>query len=155
MKRVSVNYLSHQQSAGAAAVVDKQAFNKMRHETLLKDYLKLQKGFVSTKKKLQIEEEKRTNLSAEVQFLRQRYIYLTGLQSSNLGPKHDVQQPDKDAQNEVPVKRRKCNFNEAASVDAFPSVYRERQKREDMGRDKGAGSGFAAISLGEIKEVRS
>ncbi|KAK6927651.1 hypothetical protein RJ641_006242 [Dillenia turbinata] len=131
MKRVSVNFQSQQPSSGGAVVVDKQALNKIKHETLLKDYLKLQKGFVSAKKKLQIEEEKRINLLAEVQ-----YGYLTGPQSSTFGPKYDVQQPDIDAQTEAPVKRRKCRFNEAASVDAFPSVYRERQKQVDLGREK-------------------
>lgn len=71
MKRASLNsqrlYNSNDEVARA----------KLKHQNLLREFLELQKEFVSKKKKLQTVNQKRETLLAEVRFLRRRYKYLS------------------------------------------------------------------------------
>ncbi|GLT85229.1 hypothetical protein SLE2022_034250 [Rubroshorea leprosula] len=64
--------------------MDNQAKARSKHQTLLEDYLELQKDFVSMKKKLQKKKQERETLWAEVRFLRRRHEYLTMLESQKL-----------------------------------------------------------------------
>ncbi|GLT76873.1 hypothetical protein SLA2020_485070 [Shorea laevis] len=86
MKRVSL--YSHQPNS-----VDEQTKARSKHQTLLEDYLELQKDFVSNKKKLQKKKQERETLLAEVRFLRRRYEYLTMLQSQKSELEQDHVQP--------------------------------------------------------------
>lgn len=74
MKRISFN--SHQSPS-----FDEEARIRQRHQSLLQDYLDLQKEFVSKKRKLKDANMKRDILLAEVRFLRLREAYLLKMQS--------------------------------------------------------------------------
>ncbi|KAJ9184104.1 hypothetical protein P3X46_007878 [Hevea brasiliensis] len=68
---------------------------KSKHQSLLEDFLELQKEFVSKKKKLQMTKQKRDILSTEIRFLRQRHRYLMAMWSHN----HQLQQDQAPPQN--------------------------------------------------------
>lgn len=53
---------------------------KLKHQTLSREYLELQKDFVSKKRKLRTAMQKRDNLVAIVKFLRQKRRYLLNCQ---------------------------------------------------------------------------
>ncbi|CAK9149530.1 unnamed protein product [Ilex paraguariensis] len=80
MKRASVDF---HKSHG----VDEEATSRLKHQALLQELLKLQKEFVSKKRKLQTAKQKRDTLLTEVRFLRRRQRYLVKYQS----PKHDME----------------------------------------------------------------
>ncbi|KDP33504.1 hypothetical protein JCGZ_07075 [Jatropha curcas] len=80
LKRVAVNS------------IDEEARFRLKHRSLLQEFLELQKEFVSKKKKLQITKQKRDILSAEVEFLRHRCEYLMDIQS-HLQPEQDLVAP--------------------------------------------------------------
>lgn len=74
MKRASVNL---QECNG----VDEEANRaRLKHQALLREYLQLQKEFVSKKRKFQTAEQKRDNLVAIVKFLRRKRRYLLNCQ---------------------------------------------------------------------------
>ncbi|KAI3454006.1 hypothetical protein Pfo_010669 [Paulownia fortunei] len=78
MKRDSVSFdQSH--------AVDDEPNAKLRYQSLLKEYLELQKVYVSRKRKLQAEMQKRETILAEVRFLRRRHKYLLKTRASNMG----------------------------------------------------------------------
>ncbi|XP_047329577.1 uncharacterized protein LOC124932912 [Impatiens glandulifera] len=56
--------------------------DKLRYQRLLEDYLRLQKGLVSKKRKMQNLKQKRFVLQAEVRFLRKRYQDILKTRSS-------------------------------------------------------------------------
>ncbi|KAK4277252.1 hypothetical protein QN277_015273 [Acacia crassicarpa] len=91
MKRGSVN--SHQ---FYGSFDDRKV--KHKYHCLSEDFLELQKEFVSKKKKLQTQEQKRDMLVEEVRFLRQRYNYLTKSQFSKVESELFVNQ-------NVPIRR--------------------------------------------------
>ncbi|GMJ15830.1 INO80-BINDING PROTEIN 2B [Hibiscus trionum] len=72
------------------SVVDQETRARLKHQTLLQEFLDLQKEFVSRKKKLQAMNQKRDALLAEVRFLRQRYSYLSMIKSQE----YEQQQQD-------------------------------------------------------------
>ncbi|KAJ9167647.1 hypothetical protein P3X46_019262 [Hevea brasiliensis] len=85
---------------GQSQFVEEASF-KLKHQSLLQDFLELQKEFVSKKKKLQMTKLKRDVLSAEVRFLRQRHRHLMAIKSLNLQPEQDPIPPQKSSmQNE-------------------------------------------------------
>ncbi|KAH7523957.1 hypothetical protein FEM48_Zijuj06G0067100 [Ziziphus jujuba var. spinosa] len=112
MKRVSVNSLHSQP-------VDEDARVKLRHQSLLQDYLELQKEFVSKKKKVQTTMQKRETLLAEVRFLRRRHKYLLKQQHPKIKT-DDVQQHNSDVQLKLSAKQRKYNVTEG--VQSNPST---------------------------------
>ncbi|GAV84285.1 hypothetical protein CFOL_v3_27729 [Cephalotus follicularis] len=73
--------------------VTEDARVRIRHQSLLQDYLELQKEFVLNNKKLQTTYEKKDVLVGEVRFLRQRHRYLLDLRSQELEPEQDFGQP--------------------------------------------------------------
>ncbi|KAI4316410.1 hypothetical protein L6164_024391 [Bauhinia variegata] len=76
MKRGSVNSLQFYGSRGEVSTINQ------KYQSLLEDYLELQKDHVSNKKKLQTSKEKREILLDELRFLRHRHQYLSKLQFS-------------------------------------------------------------------------
>ncbi|KAG6387905.1 hypothetical protein SASPL_153100 [Salvia splendens] len=76
MKRASVNF---DQSHSASD----EAKDKLKYQTLLREYLDLQKVFVSKKRKLQAAKQKREVVFAEVRFLRRKHKYLLKRQAPN------------------------------------------------------------------------
>ncbi|KAJ7966279.1 Ribosomal RNA small subunit methyltransferase G [Quillaja saponaria] len=78
MQRVSVGF--HQSSPA-----EETKYNQ-RFQSLVQDFLELQKEYVSMKKKLQIAQQQRNTLADEVSFLRQRHKYLLKLQSPEAEP---------------------------------------------------------------------
>ncbi|XP_073131935.1 uncharacterized protein [Henckelia pumila] len=67
MKRDSVS-VGFDQSLG----VDNGAVAKLKYQTLVGEFLELQKDFVSRKRKLHAAKQKRDGISSEVRFLRRR-----------------------------------------------------------------------------------
>ncbi|KAK7320652.1 hypothetical protein VNO77_30319 [Canavalia gladiata] len=95
-----------------------------RYYSRLEDYLELQKEYVSKKKKLRVEKQKREILLNEVRFLRHRRRYLTKSQlakvESELGP---LQSEDI---NYVSIeKERNCIANET-------SIQQESNGKEEL-----------------------
>ncbi|OMO90686.1 Ubiquitin [Corchorus olitorius] len=86
MKRASIN--SRQQYNS----VDEEAKARLKHQNLLQEFLELQKEFVGKKRKLQAVKQKRETLLAEVQFLRQRYSYLSMIKSQEYEVEQDLVQ---------------------------------------------------------------
>ncbi|KAL1552532.1 hypothetical protein AAHA92_13316 [Salvia divinorum] len=76
MKRASVNF-------GQSHSADGEAKEKLKYQTLLREYLELQKVFVSRKRKLQAAKQKRELVLAEVRFLRRKHKYLLKKQAPN------------------------------------------------------------------------
>ncbi|XP_057510067.1 uncharacterized protein LOC130792558 [Actinidia eriantha] len=110
MKRAFVDL--HQSRAA-----DEQIRAKLKHQTLLEEYLQLQKEFVSKKRKLQATKQKRENLFAEIRFLRRRRRYLLEIPS----PKHDleegyVQPRDSDMPRKMLEKKRNHSVTGASLV---------------------------------------
>ncbi|CAJ1975541.1 unnamed protein product [Sphenostylis stenocarpa] len=64
---------------------------RLRHQSLLHDYKDLQEETNAMRMKLQAAKQKNSILSAEVRFLRQRYIYLM----QNPSPKQDISHQQK------------------------------------------------------------
>ncbi|KAK9280177.1 hypothetical protein L1049_013864 [Liquidambar formosana] len=119
MKRVSVD--SHQ-----SCRVDEEARVRMKHQSLLQDYLELQKDFVSKKRKLQIAKQKRETILAEVRFLRRRQTYLLKIKSAKLEPEQDIlQQKKSDIQRKMHIKERKYSAREAALKNLPPVLDSE------------------------------
>ncbi|EYU21998.1 hypothetical protein ABFS82_01G035000 [Erythranthe guttata] len=58
-------------------IVDDDAKAKIKYQTLLTEYLELQKAFVSSKRKLQAAKQKRETVLSEVRFLRRKRKYLS------------------------------------------------------------------------------
>ncbi|KAG8375424.1 hypothetical protein BUALT_Bualt10G0098600 [Buddleja alternifolia] len=64
---------------------------KLKYQTLLMEYLDLQKEFVSRKRKLQAAKQKRETISAEIRFLRHRRKYLLKVRAPNTVPNSDIE----------------------------------------------------------------
>ncbi|KAG4144815.1 hypothetical protein ERO13_D05G062401v2 [Gossypium hirsutum] len=79
MKRASRNRQYNNNS------VDEEARARLKHQSLLQEFLELQKEFVSKKNKLETVNQMRGSLLNEVRFLRQRYSYLSMVKSREYG----------------------------------------------------------------------
>ncbi|KAL7122313.1 hypothetical protein ACP275_01G038000 [Erythranthe tilingii] len=60
---------------------DDDAKAKIKYQTLLTEYLELQKAFVSSKRKLQAAKQKRETVLSEVRFLRRKLKYLSKIRN--------------------------------------------------------------------------
>ncbi|KAF3446182.1 hypothetical protein FNV43_RR11361 [Rhamnella rubrinervis] len=104
MKRVSVNSIQSQP-------VDEESRVKLRHQSLLQDFLELQKEFVSKKKKLETARQKRETLLAEVRFLRRRQGYLIKMRTPEIET-DVVQHQNSNIQPKLSANKRKYNVIE-------------------------------------------
>ncbi|KAL8063570.1 hypothetical protein ABFX02_01G035300 [Erythranthe guttata] len=62
-------------------IVDDDATAKIKYQTLLTEYLELQKAFVSSKRKLQAAKQKRETVLSEVRFLRRKRKHLSKIRN--------------------------------------------------------------------------
>lgn len=146
MKRAFVNL--HQSHA-----VDGEARAKLKHHTLLQEYLQLQKEFVLKKRKLQTTKQKRDTLLAEVRFLRRRRRYLLKIQSPKvnlkLKLKEDLVQPQNSdmprkilGKSKNLGKKMDCSVNAAAMGSPYTvlvpnsdtRIEEEGKEREQIGK---------------------
>ncbi|XAR69979.1 hypothetical protein NMG60_11001777 [Bertholletia excelsa] len=100
MKRASTSVRQSVQQEDAA---------KLKHQTLLQEYLQLQKEFVSRKRQLQTAKQKRDDLFAQVRFLRRRHRHLLKNQYLKLEHEKDplvVQPQSSNVPREVLQKKR-------------------------------------------------
>lgn len=111
MKRASLN--SHWQSNS----VDEEAGARLKYQNLLQDFLELQKGFVSDKKRMRTVNQKRETLLAEVRFLRKRFSYLSMIKSQE----HELQQDSVQSQNPHLQSRMAKNHGINEAVEKGPS----------------------------------
>ncbi|XP_019447589.1 PREDICTED: uncharacterized protein LOC109350750 isoform X2 [Lupinus angustifolius] len=80
----------------------------LKYNALLEDYLDLQKEYVSKKKKIEAEKQKREVLLDEVRFLRQRHLYLMKSQCAKVEPELG---PHQNADtNHLPVRKERNHF---------------------------------------------
>ncbi|KAI3468357.1 hypothetical protein Pfo_025020 [Paulownia fortunei] len=75
-KRASVSF-------GQSHAIDDEAKGKLKYQTLLKEYLELQREYVSRKRKLQAAKQKKETILAEVRFLRRKHKYLSKCRAPN------------------------------------------------------------------------
>lgn len=90
MKRTSVGF-------DQSRATDGEAKEKLKYQTLLKEYLELQKEYVSRKRKLQAAKQKRELCLAEVRFLKRRHKHLSKSQAPN-ADRDLLHQPNMDLQ---------------------------------------------------------
>ncbi|OMO61546.1 hypothetical protein CCACVL1_23418 [Corchorus capsularis] len=153
MKRASIN--SRQQYNS----VDEEAKARLKHQNLLQEFLELQKEFVGKKKKLQAVKQKRETLLAEVQFLRQRYSYLSMIRSQEYEVEQDLVQSQnpymqtqmlaKDHGIDVPVEEKPCSppnpyavYEEGvgrSQVDVQASTRKEKKLKNKLMNGKRVG----------------
>ncbi|XP_052190378.1 uncharacterized protein LOC127800027 isoform X2 [Diospyros lotus] len=94
--------------------VDEEARTRLKHQTLLEEYLQLQKEFVSMKRKLKTVMKRRDTLVAEVRFLARRRQYLLKTQSLNLKLEDHPQPQNSDTPSKILEKNRKGIIKAAA-----------------------------------------
>ncbi|GFZ08284.1 hypothetical protein Acr_20g0000920 [Actinidia rufa] len=109
---------------------DEEIRAKLKHQTLLQEYLQLQKEFVSKKRKLQTTNQKRENLFAEIRFLRRRRSYLMEIPSL----KHELEEGsvhkcDADMPRKMLEKKRNH------SVKGAPLVSNPYKRREQISEE--------------------
>lgn len=116
MKGVSMDYRQPRPTKEVAGA-------KLKYQSLLMDYLDLQKEFVSRKRKLQAAKVNRENLLSEVRFLRKRCKCLLKLKSA----KDEVEfiQLNSDISGQLPAKEENYNVNEGAPKQQSPVVNAE------------------------------
>ncbi|KAM7459582.1 hypothetical protein LguiA_036576 [Lonicera macranthoides] len=109
-----------------------------KHQTLLQEYLELQKEFVSKKRKLQTAKQNRDNLMAEIRFLRGRRKYLLKIQSPELEPvKNVVHQQNSDIQRKIQEKGKKYSGYEAALGNPYPVLVPHSTLRDNERKGEG------------------
>ncbi|KAL4285516.1 hypothetical protein GQ457_16G000410 [Hibiscus cannabinus] len=121
------------------SLVDQETRARLKHQTLLQEFLDLQKEFVSKKKKLQAKNQRRDVLLAEVRFLRQRYNYLSVIKSQEYGrQQHSVQSQNPHLQSKM-VKPKSLVINEAGErrPSPLPDIDLNVVHEEGSGRNKG------------------
>ncbi|KAL1315308.1 uncharacterized protein [Arachis hypogaea] len=143
MKRAAVN-----SSQFCGSVKNSKLSNK--YNGLLEDYLEIQKEYVSKKRKLKVEKQKRDILLEEVRFLRRRHRHLTKLHSAKVeqdhGPSadvniHDVPVRTKESVAQHEINRRE-NVNEKKKlVSKAPRIIEKPPKKvkfieEKSGKEK-------------------
>ncbi|KHG12704.1 Autophagy-related 18 [Gossypium arboreum] len=126
MKRVSVNS------------VDEGTRARLKHQTLLQEFLQLQKEFVSKKKKLQTVNQRRETLLAEVRFLRQRYSYLSTIKSRQPELEQDSVQSQNPYLQSKTVKPKNFSINEAGErrPSSLPGIDPYVAHEEKGGRNR-------------------
>ncbi|MBA0810692.1 hypothetical protein Gohar_002659 [Gossypium harknessii] len=126
MKRVSVNS------------VDEGTRARLKHQTLLQEFLQLQKEFVSKKKKLQTVSQRRETLLAEVRFLRQRYSYLSTIKSRQPELGQDSVQSQNPYLQSKTVKPKNFSINEAGErrPSSLPGINPYVVHEERGGRNR-------------------
>ncbi|KAA8525577.1 hypothetical protein F0562_007432 [Nyssa sinensis] len=133
MKRASLNF--HQSQA-----VEEEARAKLKHQTLLQEFLELQKEFVAKKRKLQAEKKNRETLFAEVRFLRQRRRYLLKIKAPALEVEKDyVQLQNSAIKRKVLERGRDWSDGEVALGNPYPvlaSSLNLRDEEEGGGREE-------------------
>lgn len=103
--------------------VDEEARARQKHQSLLQDFLELQKDFVAKKKKFQTAKQKRATLLAEVRFLRRRHKHLLKIKSAELEREQDCIQPQKSViESKMHTKGRHYSIT-AASLEDRPPVF--------------------------------
>ncbi|KDP38693.1 hypothetical protein JCGZ_04046 [Jatropha curcas] len=86
MKRMKGVAAAMESSPSPYSTMYEDRRTRLRHQSLMQDYMELFKETEDQKKKLQTMKQKKLNLMAEVRFLRQRYKYLMQNQSQNPAP---------------------------------------------------------------------
>ncbi|XP_057722321.1 uncharacterized protein LOC130936292 [Arachis stenosperma] len=123
MKRAAVN-----SSQFCGSTKNSKLSNK--YNGLLEDYLEIQKEYVSKKRKLKVEKQKRDILLEEVRFLRQRHRHLTKLHSAKVeqdhGPSADVNIHD------VPVRTKES----VAQHEKQRTTLMQTNRRENVNEKK-------------------
>ncbi|KAK8976274.1 hypothetical protein V6N11_007762 [Hibiscus sabdariffa] len=122
-----------------ASLVDQETRARLKHQTLLQEFLDLQKEFVSKKKKLQAKNQRRDTLLAEVRFLRQRYSYLSMIKSQEYErQQHSVQSQNPHLQS-IMVKPKSLIINEAGErrPSPLPDIDLNVIHEEGSGKNKG------------------
>ncbi|XP_059658249.1 uncharacterized protein LOC132304536 isoform X1 [Cornus florida] len=124
MKRAPVNSIP--QSHRAVDVEDRA---KLKYQTLLQEYLELQKEFVSKKRKFQATKQKKDTLLGEIRFLRRRRKYLLRIRSSKLGVEKNVQPQESDMERKMLERVRNYSVNEAALGNPHPILVSNPNSR--------------------------
>ncbi|KAA8525626.1 hypothetical protein F0562_007492 [Nyssa sinensis] len=124
MKRASPNF--HHSHA-----VEEEARAKLKHQTLLQEFLELQKEFVLKKRKLQAEKKKRETLFAEVRFLRQRRRCLLKIEAPALEVEKDyVQLQNSDIKRKALERERNWSDGEVALGNPYPVLASSSNSRD-------------------------
>ncbi|KAK5830272.1 hypothetical protein F383_05308 [Gossypium arboreum] len=130
MKRASRNRQYNNNS------VDEEAKARLKHQSLLQEFLELQKEFVSMKKKLETVNQMRGSLLNEVRFLRQRYSYLSMVKSREYGLQKDsVQSQNSYLQNKM-VKNFGINVSVERRLNSLPDLDPNVIHEEGSGRSQ-------------------
>ncbi|CAK9175738.1 unnamed protein product [Ilex paraguariensis] len=117
--------------------VDEEARARLKHQTLLQEFLELQKRFVSQKRKLQTAKQKRDTLLVEVRFLCRRTRYLLKYQSPKFEPVKDPVHPPNLVITQKTLEREgNCNAFEDALENPCP-VWVSNPNRRDKEEGKG------------------
>ncbi|GMJ07771.1 INO80-BINDING PROTEIN 2B [Hibiscus trionum] len=123
------------------SLVDEETRARLKHQTLLQEFLDLQKEFVSMKKKLPMMNQKRDALLAEVRFLRRRYSYLSMIKSQEYEEQQDsIQSQNPNLQRKL-AKPKSLVINEAGGrgPSSLPDIDLNVVHEEGSGRNQGQG----------------
>ncbi|XP_021746297.1 uncharacterized protein LOC110712163 [Chenopodium quinoa] len=102
---------------------DQEAIIRVKHQSLLQDYLVLQKEFVTKKRKLKETKEKKETLLDEVRFLRRRRNLLLKMQSQNPEQQQDFAHSQKThANNEVGTSGRHASTSDPALPNSHLAI---------------------------------
>ncbi|KAE9586432.1 hypothetical protein Lal_00044696 [Lupinus albus] len=86
----------------------------LKYNALLEDYLDLQREYVSKKKKIEEEKQKREVLLDEVRFLRQRHLHLMKSQCAKVEPElgpHQIADT-----NDLPIRKERNHFVKKSNI---------------------------------------
>ncbi|KAM1154977.1 hypothetical protein EV1_025697 [Malus domestica] len=109
---------------------------RFKHQSLMQDYEELQKDADAMKKKLQMMKQKKSTLVAEVRFLRRRYNYLMGNQSTHTRPKQDVVKTHNlDTQRVTYLKGKSSSKKESASRCPLPALDLNKKEKVKHGME--------------------
>ncbi|KAH1067261.1 hypothetical protein J1N35_032248 [Gossypium stocksii] len=138
MKRASRNRQYNNNS------VDEEARARLKHQSLLQEFLELQKEFVSKKKKLETVNQMRGSLLNEVRydiyflnlFLRQRYSYLSMVKSREYGLEKDSVQSQNSYLQTKMVKNFGINVSVERRLNSLPDLDPNVVHEEGSGRSQ-------------------
>ncbi|KAG8495301.1 hypothetical protein CXB51_012940 [Gossypium anomalum] len=130
MKRASRNRQYNNNS------VDEEARARLKHQSLLQEFLELQKEFVSKKKKLETVNQMRGSLLNEVRFLRQRYSYLSMVKSREYGLQKDSVQSQNSYLQTKMVKNFGINVSVERRLNSLPDLDPNVVHEEGTGRSQ-------------------
>ncbi|XP_039005423.1 uncharacterized protein LOC120132798 isoform X1 [Hibiscus syriacus] len=133
------------------SLVDEETRARLKHQTLLQEFLVLQKEFVSKKKKLPVMNQKRDSLLAEVRyeisygffplhvFLRRRCSYLSMIKSQEYEQQQDsVQSQNPNRQSKL-AKPKSLAINKAGKrrLYSLPDIDLNVVHEEGSGKNQG------------------